>query len=98
MVQLQGVFFLPDLPSSSHFRYLETSTSEGPGEGEHQGQKPHTAQRKEPFLSAGKKNKVIDVLMNLVNCLNEVLVFLAFFFFWTQSLPRTCKSNLFGVY
>jgi len=40
---------------------------------------PQMAQRKELFLSAGKKNKVIDVLMNLVNCLNEVLVFFAFF-------------------
>lgn len=91
-----AIFFLSDLPSRSHFRYLETSTSQGPWEGEHQGQKSHMAQRKELFLSAGKKNKVIDVLMNLVNCLNEVLVFLAFF--WTLSLHCTCKFNLFGVY
>lgn len=43
MVQLKGMFFLPDLLSSSHLRYLETCTSEGPGEGEHQGQKAHMA-------------------------------------------------------
>lgn len=91
-----ATFFLLDLPSRSHFRYLETSTSQGPWEGEHQGQKTHMARRKELFLSAGKKNKVIDVLMNLVNRLNEVLVFLAFF--WTLSLHCTCKFNLFGVY
>lgn len=53
-VQLKGTFFFLDLSSRSHFWYLETSTSQGPWEGEHQGQNPHMAQRKELFLSAGK--------------------------------------------
>lgn len=55
-VQLKGTFSLLDLPSRSHFWYLETSTSQGPWEGEHQGQKPPygSEERTFPFSWKGE--------------------------------------------
>lgn len=77
IVQLKGTFSFLDLPSKSHFGNLYLNR--GLERVNIRVTKPLTAQRKELFLSVEKKNKVIDILMNLVNCLNEVLVFFAFF-------------------
>lgn len=55
--QLKSTFSLLDLPSRSHFWYLATSTSQGPWEGEHQGQKLSYGSEKRIFPFSGKEEE-----------------------------------------